>query len=117
MGIEPTSSAWEAEVIAIIRRPLTAQCPQILQSDGVTSHGRVVEKCWWPFLVASHVSHETSVYSAADRNPRIIGDFSQVESRVMHRWNMSVSSLLLCLSRSFAFADNKPNIVYILVEN
>lgn len=25
MGIEPTSSAWEAEVMAIIRRPQNAQ--------------------------------------------------------------------------------------------
>ncbi len=47
MGIEPTSSAWEAEVIAIIRRPLNLCFATILQFDGVTSHGIVVEEWHW----------------------------------------------------------------------
>ena len=46
MGIEPTSSAWEAEVIAIIRRPQSSQYPPILQADSVTSHGCMLkERC------------------------------------------------------------------------
>ena len=34
MGIEPTSSAWEAEVMAIIRRPQNAQFYRGLGGDG-----------------------------------------------------------------------------------
>ena len=35
----------------------------------------------------------------------------------MHGLNSLISSLLLCLSCSFALADDKPNVVYILVDN
>ncbi len=34
MGIEPTSPAWEAEVMAIIRRPQNAQFYRGLGGDG-----------------------------------------------------------------------------------
>ena len=47
MGIEPTSSAWEAEVLPLNYTRRMLGCPAILQSDGVTSHGRVVEE-WVP---------------------------------------------------------------------
>ena len=44
-----TSSAWEAEAL-----PLDDTCKMlgfgILQSDGVTSHGRVVEEWCWIIL-------------------------------------------------------------------
>lgn len=49
MGIEPMSSAWEAEVMAIIRRPQDACFPEILQSHDEQSHGLVVEE-WWCYM-------------------------------------------------------------------
>ena len=81
MGIEPTSSAWEAEVIAIIRRPLTAQCPQILQSDGVTSHGLVVEE-WYKIESAGRNTPVPEIGSLLDVGHVLEGSVRQQGKRV-----------------------------------
>lgn len=48
MGIEPTSSAWEAEVMAIIRRPRNWRFYRDWGGDGKGWFGAVASKLAWP---------------------------------------------------------------------
>lgn len=85
MGIEPTSSAWEAEVMAIIRRPQNAQFYRDLAGDGkrgVLAGGSEtgMARCWSggvagsgsrdrPLLLVRPLSqHDRAVKAMTDRS-------------------------------------------------
>jgi hypothetical protein len=52
IGIKGRLSAWEGEALPLDDTSLDVWFPQIPQSNGVTSHGRVVEE-WYRLPIAS----------------------------------------------------------------
>ena len=79
MGIEPTSSAWEAEVMAIIRRPQNAQFYRVWVGMASVGFWLLASKLAWldAGAVASHPEREFATLQGIGPNDAAVGvDFS-----------------------------------------